>query len=130
MADGGVFEGGPSGQFVVTLSGPLAASSLAQDAREAGGAMAPLVVVARAAVLTAHHRVVTHPSCEEKARRAEKTGRARLVGHSERINRHVLGARAASSHPVRSDLCPQCTASVLGRVRPRTSGEEWRTHTV
>lgn len=59
-------EGGPPGQLVVTLPGALAARSLAQDAREAGGTVATLVVVARAAVLTAQHRVVAHPSCERQ----------------------------------------------------------------
>lgn len=53
-------EGGLSRQLVLALPGALAADSLAQDAREAGGTMAPLMLVARAAVLTAQHRVVTH----------------------------------------------------------------------
>lgn len=53
--------------MVITLPRPLAASSLAQDACEAGGTMASLVVVARAAVLTTQHCVVAHPSCRDKA---------------------------------------------------------------
>lgn len=65
----------PSRQLVITLSGTLAASSLAQDACEAGGTVAPLMVVARAAVLTAQHRVVAHPSCRHKTERAAETGR-------------------------------------------------------
>lgn len=53
--------------MVVTLpAGALAAGSLAQDAREARGAVASLVVVAGAAVLTAQHRVVAHPGCREQ----------------------------------------------------------------
>lgn len=45
--------GGPSRQLVVTLAGALAAGPLAEDTGEARGAVATLVVVARAAVLTA-----------------------------------------------------------------------------
>ncbi len=74
-ANGGMIEGGPSRQLVITLPGALAASSLTQDAREAGGTMAPLMVVARAAVLTAQHRIVTHAGCGDKAKRAGETGR-------------------------------------------------------
>lgn len=70
-----MIEGGPPRQLVIALPGALAASSLAQDARETGGTMAPLMVVARATVLTAQHRVVTHPSCGDKAKRAEETER-------------------------------------------------------
>lgn len=62
-------EGGSSRQLVLALPGALAASSLAQDTREARGTVAPLMVVARAAVLTAQHRVVAHPSCEDRQRR-------------------------------------------------------------
>lgn len=68
-------EGVLSRQLVVTLPGALAASSLTQDAGEAGGTMAPLMMVASATVLTAQHRVVTHPSCRDKAKRAGETGR-------------------------------------------------------
>lgn len=60
--DGGVVEGKPSRQLAVALPGPLAVGSLAQDAREAGGTMAALMVVAGATVLTAQQRVVTHMS--------------------------------------------------------------------
>lgn len=70
-----MMEGGPSRQLVITLPGALAASSLAQDAREAGRTMAPLMVVARATVLTAQHRIVTHPRCRDKAKRAGETER-------------------------------------------------------
>lgn len=62
MTDVGNVEGGLSRQLVIALPGALAANSLTQDTREAGGTMASLMVVARAAVLTAQHRVVTHPS--------------------------------------------------------------------
>lgn len=62
VADAGKIEGGLSRQLVIALPGALAANSLTQDSREAGGTMAALMVVARAAVLTAQHRVVTHPS--------------------------------------------------------------------
>lgn len=73
--DGRLTEGGSSRQLVIALPGPLAVSSLAQDAREAGGTVAPLVVVARAAVLAPKHGVVAHPSCRKhKAKRAGKTG--------------------------------------------------------
>lgn len=75
VAYGAMMELCPSRQLVVTLSGTLAARSLAQDAREAGGTVAALVVVARAAVLTAQHRVVAHPSCRHKTERAAETGR-------------------------------------------------------
>lgn len=74
-ACGAMMERGLSRQLVIAVSWTLAASSLAQDAREAGGAMAALMVVARAAVLTAQHRVVTHPSCTDKAERAGETGK-------------------------------------------------------
>lgn len=53
--------------MVNALAGPLAAGSLAQDAREARGTVASLVVVARAAVLTAQHGVVAHPGCGDRA---------------------------------------------------------------
>jgi len=69
-----MMEGGLSRQLVITLPGALAASSLAQDAREARGTMAALMVVARASVLTAQHRVVTDSSCRDKAKRAGETG--------------------------------------------------------
>lgn len=53
--------------MVVALpAGPLAAGSLTQDAREAWGAVASLVVVAGAAVLTAQHRIVAHSGCREQ----------------------------------------------------------------
>lgn len=70
-----MMERGLSRQLVIAVSGTLAASSLTQDAREAGGTMAALMVVARAAILTAQHRVVTHPSCRDKAERAGETGK-------------------------------------------------------
>lgn len=70
-----MMEGGPSRQVVITLLSALAASSLTQDTGEARGTMAPLMVVASATVLTAQHRVVTHPSCGDKAKRAGETGR-------------------------------------------------------
>lgn len=53
--------------MVVALpTGALAAGSLAQDAREARGAVASLVVVAGTAVLTAQHGIVAHPGCREQ----------------------------------------------------------------
>lgn len=123
-----MIERGPSRQLVITLPGPLAASSLAQDAREARGTMASLVVVARATVLTTQHRIVAHPSCGDKAK-----GQGRQEGvinrslgdrAAENINGQVRGAQAASSCPVRIDLCPKSTADTLGRVKPRTFVEE------
>lgn len=71
----GVMEGGVSRGLVATLPRALAAGPLAQDACEAGGTVAPLMVVARAAVLTAQHRVVTHSSCGDKAERAGGDGK-------------------------------------------------------
>lgn len=55
--------------MVVTLpAGALAAGSLAQDAHEAWGAVASLVVMAGTAVLTAQHGVVAHPGCREECK--------------------------------------------------------------
>lgn len=68
-------EGGLSRQLVIALPRALATGSLTQDACEAGGTMAPLMVVARATVLTALHCVVTHTSCGDKAKSAGETGR-------------------------------------------------------
>lgn len=111
--------------MVVTFPGAQAVSSLAQDAREAGGAIAPLMVVARAAVLTAQHRVVTHSSCRGKAERAggRQEGvinRSLSDREAENINRQVHRAQAASSRPVCVALCPSSTADTLGRAKPRT----------
>lgn len=56
--------------MVVALSaGALAAGSLAQDAREAWGAVASLVVVAGTTVLTAQHGIVAHPGCREQRKK-------------------------------------------------------------
>lgn len=120
-----MIEGGPSRQLVIALPGALAASSLAQDAREAGGTVAPLMVVARAAVLTAQHSVVTHPSCGRQKQKGQgrqegAINRSLLYRAAENINRRVHRAQAASSCPVCIALCPPSTADTLGRVKPRT----------
>lgn len=73
-------DGGPR-RVVVALPGrALAAGSLAQDAREARRAVAALVVVAGAAVLTAQHRVVAHPGCGEQRRQGGGGGGAERGG--------------------------------------------------
>lgn len=129
MADGWMIEGGPSRQLVITLPGPLAASSLTQDACEAGGTMASLVVVACAAVLTTQHCVVAYPSCRDEAKGESRRDREinRSLGDRvvEGINRQVHRAQAASTCPVCIDLCPKNTADTLRRVKPRTFVEEW-----
>lgn len=101
-AEGGLIDGGSSRQLIIALAGALAVRSLAQDAREAGGTVAALVVVARAAVLAPQHGVVAHPSCRKhKAKRAGETGGAINGPHgdtpAEDISRCVRRAKAVSS---------------------------------
>lgn len=124
-----MIEGGLPRQLVITLPGPLAASSLTQNASEAGGTMAPLMVVACSTVLTAQHRIVAHPSCG----RDKANGQGRWEGvinsslwdtTAENINRRVHRAQAASC-PVCIDLCPESTADTSVRVKPRTCAEKW-----
>lgn len=94
-ADRVMMEGGLSRRLVITLPGALAPNSLAQDAREAWGTVAPLMVVARSTVLTAQHCVVTHPSCEDRAkkvgglRQEGVINRSRCDSEAENINRQV-----------------------------------------
>lgn len=70
MADEETTERRLSRPLVLALSGPLAAGPLTQDAGEAGGTVAALMVVARAAVLTAQHGVVADASCRGQTERA------------------------------------------------------------
>lgn len=70
-ADQRLIESGLSRQLVIALACTLAACSFTQDAGEAGGAVAPLMMVACATVLTAQHSIVTHASCGDRVKRAE-----------------------------------------------------------
>lgn len=86
--------GGSPRRVVVALpAGALAAGPLAQDAREAWGAVASLVVVAGAAVLTAQHRVVAHPGCNANTtqwglEKREGVGWGGGVGELNQLDQH------------------------------------------
>lgn len=72
--------------MVVALpTGALAAGSLAQDAREARGAVASLVVVAGTAVLTAQHGIVAHPGLIA-VRYAEGRGVGSICVETEQVS--------------------------------------------
>lgn len=115
----------PSRQLVIALAGALAAGPLTQHTRKAWGTEATLMVMARAAVLTAQHRVVTNPSCGKRKRRQSEKGRGdkrslinRSVADRTSTNRftgHKLPLLVLSTW-----LCPESTADTFERGQPRT----------
>lgn len=124
-ADSGLIEGGSSRQLVIALPGPLAVSSLAQDAREAGRTVAPLVVVARAAVLAPQHGVVAHPSCRKhKTKRGGEGQEGRLMDQSGIRRRRASTGEFTGHKPPR--LVPSASICVLKAQLTRRGGRNQR----